>query len=58
MYFSYFSDTASLTGQEAEQLAARDIRVVDGEVASLEIAFDRLTGIRLRDGTVVPWPGR
>jgi thioredoxin reductase len=41
------------TGEEAEQLAARGIRVVDGEVASLEIVEDRLVGVRLRDGTVV-----
>jgi thioredoxin reductase len=40
-------------GEEAAQLAARGIRVVDGEVASLEIAEDRLVGVRLRDGTVV-----
>ena len=51
---TYFSHACMLTGPEAEQLAARGIRVVDGEVAALDIAFDRLTGIRLRDGTVVP----
>lgn len=41
------------TGEEAEQLAARGIRVVAGEVASLEIVEDRLVGVRMRDGTVV-----
>ncbi|MBB5911653.1 thioredoxin reductase [Nocardia transvalensis] len=41
------------TGEQAEQLAARGIRVVVGEVKSLEILDDRLTGIRLADGTVV-----
>jgi thioredoxin reductase len=41
------------TGEQAEQLGARGIRVVDGEVASLEIVDDRLTGVRLSDGTVV-----
>jgi thioredoxin reductase len=51
---TYFSHATLLTGEEAEQLAARGIRVVDGEVASLDIAFDQLTGIRLRDGTVMP----
>jgi thioredoxin reductase len=50
----YFPDSVPLTGPEAEQLAARGIRVVDGDVASLEIACDRLTGIRLRDGTTEP----
>ncbi|MFD5697105.1 NAD(P)/FAD-dependent oxidoreductase [Streptomyces lasiicapitis] len=41
------------TAEEAEQLAARDIRVVDGEVASLEIVDDRLVGVRMADGSVV-----
>jgi thioredoxin reductase len=40
-------------GEETEQLAARGIRVVDGEVASLETADDRMTGVRLADGTLV-----
>jgi thioredoxin reductase len=38
---------------ESEQLAARDVVVVDGEVAGLEVAGDRLTGVCLADGTVV-----
>ena len=42
-----------LAGEEAEQLAARGITVVDGEVAALEIAGDRLTGVRLSDGRTV-----
>jgi thioredoxin reductase len=42
-----------LAGEEAEQLAARGISVVDGEVASLEIARDRLMGVRLSDGRVI-----
>jgi thioredoxin reductase len=41
------------TDEEAEQLAARGISVVGGEVASLEIVEDRLVGVRLSDGTVV-----
>ncbi|HEU5030585.1 MAG TPA: NAD(P)/FAD-dependent oxidoreductase [Spirillospora sp.] len=40
-------------GEQAEQLAARGVRVVDGEVAGLEIAGGRLAGVRLADGTVV-----
>ena len=40
-------------GEEAEQLAARGIGVVEGEVASLEVVQDRLVGVRLADGTVV-----
>ncbi len=42
------------TAEQAEQLFARDITVVDGEVTSLEVTDDRLTGVRLRSGTVVP----
>ena len=40
-------------GEQAEQLAALGIPVVTGEVASLEVADDRLVGVRLADGTVV-----
>ncbi|HEX8006478.1 MAG TPA: NAD(P)/FAD-dependent oxidoreductase [Trebonia sp.] len=51
---TFFSHTmAPPAGEEAEQLAARGISVVDGEVESLQISGDRLTGVRLRDGTVV-----
>ncbi|MGC5363572.1 NAD(P)/FAD-dependent oxidoreductase [Streptomyces sp. DT24] len=39
--------------EEYERLAARDIAVVDGEVAGLEITDDRLTGVILRDGHVI-----
>ena len=42
------------TDEEAEQLAARGIAVVEGEVASLEVHDDRLTGVRLRTGEVIP----
>ncbi|WP_418605256.1 NAD(P)/FAD-dependent oxidoreductase [Georgenia sp. SUBG003] len=39
--------------EQAEQLAARGISVVAGEVVSVEVVEDRLTGVRLADGTVV-----
>lgn len=42
------------TGEEAEQLAAREITIVEGEIASLEIAGDRLTGVRMGSGEVIP----
>jgi thioredoxin reductase len=49
-----FTHTApELSDEQSEQLAARDIRVVTGIVESLEIVDDRLTGVRLRDGTMV-----
>lgn len=51
MYFSHTGPPR--TEEQAEQLTARGIRVVDGEVASLEIVGDRLAGVRLGDGTVV-----
>ncbi|UNS96409.1 NAD(P)/FAD-dependent oxidoreductase [Streptomyces tubbatahanensis] len=41
------------TEEQSEQLAARGIRVVAGEVAGLRITEDRLSGIRLADGTVL-----
>jgi thioredoxin reductase len=49
----FLHTTPPPTGDEAEQLAARGIGVVHGEVESLEIVDDRLTGVRLHDGTVV-----
>jgi len=51
---TYFTHTAPpLTDGELEQLAARGIGVVGGEVVALETTGDRLTGIRLADGAVV-----
>ena len=40
--------------EEREQLAARDIAVVPGVVAALEVAGGRLTGVRIQGGDVVP----
>lgn len=37
-----------------EQLAARGIGVVDGEVAALEVTDDRLSGVTLAGGRVIP----
>ncbi|WSA86583.1 NAD(P)/FAD-dependent oxidoreductase [Micromonospora sp. NBC_01796] len=49
-----FTHTApELTDEQAEQLAARGIRVVPGTVESLDVDDDHLTGVRLTDGTVV-----
>ncbi|WP_176583002.1 NAD(P)/FAD-dependent oxidoreductase [Streptomyces marincola] len=49
-----FAHTAPpFTGEEAEQLAARGIRVVEGRVTGLETEEDRLRGVRLSDGSVV-----
>ena len=42
-----------LTDEQLEQLAARGIRIVEGEVAAVEVADDRLTGVRLCSGQVL-----
>ena len=49
-YFPHTTEGPS--AEQAEQLAARGITVVPGEVAAVEITDDRLTGVRLRDGSV------
>ncbi|MEO3861189.1 bifunctional NAD(P)/FAD-dependent oxidoreductase/class I SAM-dependent methyltransferase [Acrocarpospora sp. B8E8] len=50
-----FTHTApALTEEQAEQLAASGVRVVTGIVDSVEVADDRITGVRLSDGTVIP----
>jgi thioredoxin reductase len=50
----FLNDRPRPTGEEAAQLSALGVRIVEGEVAALEIAGDRLTGVRLRTGEVVP----
>ncbi len=50
---TYFSHIAPPNEEEAEQLAARSIRVVDGHVTSLEVSKNRLAGIRLADGAII-----
>ncbi|MEV0807197.1 methyltransferase domain-containing protein [Micromonospora sp. NPDC050200] len=42
-----------LPPEQAEQLAARGVRVVEGEVTALEVTDDRLAGVRLRSGELV-----
>ncbi len=49
-----FRHTApELSDEQAEQLAARGIAVVEGEVAALVVSDDRVTGVRLVSGDVV-----
>lgn len=50
---TFFSHSTTLSDDEAEQLAARGIRVVDGDVATLEVGDDEINGVRLTDGTVI-----
>jgi thioredoxin reductase len=42
-----------LSAEQLEQLLARGIRVIDGDVAGLEVHDDRLVGVRLHSGEVV-----
>ncbi|MEV0294155.1 NAD(P)/FAD-dependent oxidoreductase [Nocardia sp. NPDC050710] len=52
---TYFTHTTSApTGEQAEQLAARGIRLVPGTVASLAIVEDAIAGVELSDGRVIP----
>ena len=49
-----FTHTAPpLTDEQAEQLAAREVRIVAGRVVAVEVADDHLAGVRLDDGTVI-----
>jgi thioredoxin reductase len=43
---------ADLSDDELRRLAAAGVRVVPGEVAGLVVEDDRITGVRLADGTV------
>jgi thioredoxin reductase len=49
-----FPHTDSLTSDQRHQLVARAIGVVDGTVSRLVVQDDRLTGVELDDGRVVP----
>jgi thioredoxin reductase len=42
------------TDEQWEQLAARGVKVVDGEVSALEVTDDRITGVRLASGRTLP----
>ena len=50
--FQHTSPTPS--EEQAEQLRARGISVVEGEVSALEVRDDRLVGVRLISGEFVP----
>jgi thioredoxin reductase len=51
---TYFVHTNGLNSAEQAQLEARGIRIVHGEVARLVIDDDRLTGVELTDGQIIP----
>ncbi|NDL59302.1 FAD-dependent oxidoreductase [Phytoactinopolyspora mesophila] len=49
----YFRNGTELPAEQAGQLAAVGIEVNEADVAALEIADDRLVGVRMSDGRVV-----
>jgi thioredoxin reductase len=49
----FLHDAPAPDAEQAEQFAARGISVVTGKVAEAVVEDDRLTGVRLSDGTVV-----
>jgi thioredoxin reductase len=49
-----FPHTETLTADQRHQLTARAIGVVDGPVRRLVVTDDRLTGVELQDGRVIP----
>lgn len=52
---AYFRHTApEPSDDEREQLAARGIEIVEGPVAAVVVEADRLAGVRMTDGRVVP----
>jgi thioredoxin reductase len=50
----FFAHTGEVSAPDRALLAARGIRVVDGEVVRLVVVDDQLVGVELADGSVVP----
>lgn len=50
----YFSNREPVDDEDLERFGARGIRVVDGEIARVVVENDRLTGVELASGEVVP----
>ncbi|MFB8146712.1 NAD(P)/FAD-dependent oxidoreductase [Microbacterium sp. NPDC056003] len=50
----HFSHTDTLTAEQEEALAARGVTTIPGAVARLVVEDDRLRGVELVNGTVVP----
>jgi thioredoxin reductase len=50
---AFFVHTYDLTSAEHDELEARGVRVVPGEVARLVVDDDRLAGVQLTDGRVI-----
>jgi thioredoxin reductase len=50
----FFVHPSDVSAPDRAQLAARGIRVVDGEVVRLVVDNDRLVGVEIADGSIVP----
>jgi len=50
----FLNDIVEPSNEQWEQLAARSISVVEGEVQALQVTDDALTGVLLASGTVIP----
>jgi thioredoxin reductase len=50
----YFPHTGAPSETERRQLNARGVQIVDGPVARLVVSDDRLTGVELRTGQMIP----
>ncbi|MGW5861526.1 NAD(P)/FAD-dependent oxidoreductase [Streptomyces sp. NPDC055239] len=50
----FLHTAGELTDEQWEQLSARGVAVVDGEVADLDVEADRLSGVRLASGSSIP----
>ncbi|GAA2919974.1 NAD(P)/FAD-dependent oxidoreductase [Streptomyces thioluteus] len=50
----FFPHTMQITDEDREKLAARRIRIAEGEVKWLVVEDDRLRGVELSEGRVVP----
>ncbi|MEV4434482.1 NAD(P)/FAD-dependent oxidoreductase [Streptomyces sp. NPDC049555] len=50
----FFPHTMELTEEDRERLAARDIRLAEGTVKWLVVDDDKLRGVELAEGSVVP----
>jgi thioredoxin reductase len=51
---AFFPHTHPVTAEQREQLVARGIRIIEGAVAQVVVKDDRLFGVGLDDGTIIP----
>lgn len=49
-----FAHTLELSGDDHERLTARGVRVIDGEIKRVVAENDRVSGVELTDGRMVP----